>query len=559
MILLFRTRRSKVYILVVVLSGIFVFFLNTNILYGTLCEQAVGPSTISSKTNDFPNAGFSGASGVQFPGNKTRIYNDKASASTLFSNSEKNQDPFQKYFYESAPRCLQWAVVTINFKRNESIIRTSRLKGWCSVIVGNTITSDNAYEELSKSENVVYLSASKQQEMLQEFTFMEMLPWKSFARKNIGFLFAILFGAKVIYDFDDDNILLSLEDNTTIPPPFFYNEDEGFERTVLLKEVAESDEDIIIGGHAFNPYPFMSPDQKYSWPRGFPIDQLQKSFNVWNLSNTTLGSIEYSSIGVIQSLCNTDPDSDAVFRSTRMDSTNFKFDRSPTALPLLIPSSGYTPFNAQATTHLYHVFWGLYLPCTVPERVTDIWRSFIMQRIMRELGLCILYTPPIVTHERTAHNYLGDMIAEADVYTKTSSLLALLDQWSPTKNASTLPVVIFELWIELYEHDYIELHDVETVKVYLRTLIAIGYEFPSLKNKNYYLPQKQPSIFGQPYRSFPLFTTIDSLGSVGDGEWWSKMDWSLRSNSAVVKLIMMTMNEWPLLKKWVLVSPSVVS
>ena len=320
MILLFRTRRSKVYIPVVVLSGIFVFFLNTNILYGTLCEQAVGPSTISSKTNDFPNAGFSGASGVQFsgnktrsynssktndftnadfsgasgvqfPGNKTRIYNDKASASTLFSNSEKNQDPFQKYFYESAPRCLQWAVVTTNFEPNESIIRTSRLKGWCSVIVGNTITSDNAYEELSKSENVVYLSASKQQEMLQEFTFMEMLPWKSFARKNIGFLFAILFGAKVIYDFDDDNILLSLEDNTTIPPPFFYNEDEGFERTVLLKEVAESDEDIIIGGHAFNPYPFMSPDQKYSWPRGFPIDQLQKSFNVWNLTNTTLGSI----------------------------------------------------------------------------------------------------------------------------------------------------------------------------------------------------------------------------------------------------------------------------
>ena len=231
-----------------VLSGIFVFFLNTNILYGTLCEQAVGPSTISSKTNDFPNAGFSGASGVQFsgnktrsynssktndftnadfsgasgvqfPGNKTRIYNDKASASTLFSNSEKNQDPFQKYFYESAPRCLQWAVVTTNFEPNESIIRTSRLKGWCSVIVGNTITPDNAYEELSKSENVVYLSASKQQEMLQEFTFMEMLPWKSFARKNIGFLFAISFGAKVIYDFDDDNILLSLEDNTTIPPP----------------------------------------------------------------------------------------------------------------------------------------------------------------------------------------------------------------------------------------------------------------------------------------------------------------------------------------------------
>jgi len=530
------------------LCGGFLFHLNKYLL----SEQAVGSSITKSKTNDFPAAGFSGASGVQFSGNKIRSYNDKESTLMLFSNSEKNQDPFQKYLSESAPRCLQWAVVTTIFEPNESIIGTSRLKGWCIVIVGDTITPDSAYEELSASENVVYLSASKQQEMLQEFTFMEMLPWKSFARKNIGFLFAISFGAKVIYDFDDDNILLPLEDNTTIPPPFFYSEDEGFERTVLLKEVAESDEDIIIGGHAFNPYPFMSPDQKYSWPRGFPIDQLQKSFNVWNLTNTTLGSIEYSSIGVIQSLCNTDPDSDAVFRLTRKDSTNFKFDRSPTALPLLIPSSGYTPFNAQATTHLYHVFWGLYLPCTVPGRVTDIWRSFIMQRIMRELGLYVLYTPPIVTHERTAHNYIGDMTAEADVYTKTSSLLALLDQWSPTKDASTLPEVIFELWIELYEHDYIELHDVETVKEYLRTLIAIGYEFPKLNDKKYSLPQKQPSALGQPYRSFPHFTTIDSLDSVGDGGWWSKVDWSSRSDSAVLKLILMTMNEWPLVKSWVL-------
>ena len=164
-----------------------------------------------------------------------------------------------------------------------------------------------------------------------------------------------------------------------------------------------------------------------------------------------------------------------------------------------------------------------------------------------------------VSHERTAHNYLGDMTAETDVYTKTSSLLAMLDQWAPTKDASTLPEVIFELWIELYEHDYIELHDVETVKEYLRTLIAIGYEFPKLNNKKYSLPQKQPSVLGQPFRSFPHFTTIDSLDSVGDGGWWSKMDWSSRSDSAVVKVIMMTMNEWPLVKRWVLVSPSAVS
>ena len=33
------------------------------------------------------------------------------------------------------------------------------------------------------------------------------MPWKSFGRKNVGYLFAIANGAKTIWDFDDDNIM----------------------------------------------------------------------------------------------------------------------------------------------------------------------------------------------------------------------------------------------------------------------------------------------------------------------------------------------------------------
>ena len=36
-----------------------------------------------------------------------------------------------------------------------------------------------------------------------------MLPWNHFGRKNIGYLYAILHGATMIWDFDDDNMLLS--------------------------------------------------------------------------------------------------------------------------------------------------------------------------------------------------------------------------------------------------------------------------------------------------------------------------------------------------------------
>ena len=33
------------------------------------------------------------------------------------------------------------------------------------------------------------------------------MPWKSFGRKNIGYLYAIANGASAIWDFDDDNIM----------------------------------------------------------------------------------------------------------------------------------------------------------------------------------------------------------------------------------------------------------------------------------------------------------------------------------------------------------------
>jgi len=35
------------------------------------------------------------------------------------------------------------------------------------------------------------------------------VPWNHFGRKNLGFLFAIHYGAKVIYDTDDDNEILA--------------------------------------------------------------------------------------------------------------------------------------------------------------------------------------------------------------------------------------------------------------------------------------------------------------------------------------------------------------
>ena len=491
---------------------------------------------------------MSGSTGKRFSGSKIRAYNIAKKSSCRFQNVA----PIDRSLFDIGPEdsCSQWAVVTTIHVPNESIFSVSKLNNWCLVIVGDNITPENKHKELAKRENVFFLSASYQKQTLESNSFIRLMPFNSFARKNIGYLFALYYGAKVIYDFDDDNVLAPLEDATTVQLPFIYKENIGFENTALVKYVQNLGHDDVES-KAFNPYAYMNPSHAHSWPRGFPVDQLQKNFDLWDSTNTTVGDIKYSSIGVIQSLCDGDPDNDAVFRMTRRESTKFTFDRSKTALPLLIPASMYTPYNAQATTHLYNAFWGLYLPISVPGRVTDIWRSYITQRIMKEVGLHVMYTPPIVNHERSSHDYLADFEAESDLYSKTTSLLSFLDNWVPTANS--FAETIFELWVALYEHDYIGLSDVEAMEEWLSFLLAIEYEFPSIQRKTEKASnavtssvQFQPAIEGQPYRSFLHSTQENKI----PGE---------RSENAVLKIIMMTMDEWPLLKSWVLVSQCVIN
>ena len=54
-------------------------------------------------------------------------------------------------------------------------------------------------------KNLIFLNHIDQ--ILIGSEFVDKLPWHSFGRKNVGYLYAIACGAKVIWDFDDDNQL----------------------------------------------------------------------------------------------------------------------------------------------------------------------------------------------------------------------------------------------------------------------------------------------------------------------------------------------------------------
>lgn len=377
--------------------------------------------------------------------------------------------------------CPKWAVVTTIFPPSQAVESVARLSGWCLVIVGDSKTPENYLEQAGFNESsaadqqqqqvVYFLSVDKQKmKPLAQNHFVKMIPFQSFARKNIGYLFAIRHGARIIYDFDDDNVLLS--SNTS---PFDDSRSSVQVRVVHSINKASDNEH----GKPFNPYPLMGPSTGDDiWPRGFPLEEIHNPIRsgMGNETLIRLATINTSSIAVLQSVCNHDPDVDAIYRLTR--TLPVTFQQKHNSLPLLVPPSSYAPYNAQATVHLHAAFWGLILPMTVPGRVTDIWRSYFTQRIARDLGLAVVYLPPLVTHTRNSHEYMADMAAEDDLYRKTSALLRFLDTWSSA--ATTLPARFEELIVTLYEHDYIGLEDVYATQEWLLALLDASYQFPEL-------------------------------------------------------------------------------
>ena len=106
------------------------------------------------------------------------------------------------------PWCEQWAVLSTVFEPSEAVHRQVRMKDWCLVVVGDR-KSPKRYETNwtpgEGSDAVVYLSPEDQESMHN--IFVNSLPWNHFGRKNVGYLYAIMHGAAVIWDFDDEHIL----------------------------------------------------------------------------------------------------------------------------------------------------------------------------------------------------------------------------------------------------------------------------------------------------------------------------------------------------------------
>lgn len=451
-----------------------------------------------------------GATGVAFSGDKFRTFGGPHEFS--YTTKIKARDDMIKE--EEHILCKKWAVVTTIYEVSEAVRQIASLSAksnsrkkddlWCTVIVADEKTPKDYSHSLVQSLNVDesrihFLSvydqlnwADGQGTRKQGSKFVSTIPWKHFSRKNIGYLYAIQKGAQVVFDFDDDNILEPGYDPLPIHDIHHENTNTSdfMSMSILGWNIVRPDstKNVQTKPLVANPFPLMGANVSgTSWPRGFPLDDINIPESAGTIfPENPLTWVPSSKIGVLLHIADKNPDIDAVHRLTKPLPISFSSslmgkDYQCFFVNISDKSSTYpfVPYNAQSTIHTYSALWALLLPATVPGRVSDIWRAYFSERLFRDLDLVVgLVRPPSITQDRNEHNFLADMQAEEHLYYRTGVLVKFLDHWkmkNDWESTPSIPQMMEQLWIDLYERGYVEQNDIESAQLWLHALIEVGY------------------------------------------------------------------------------------
>ncbi len=295
---------------------------------------------------------------------------------------------------------------------------------------------------------------------MRNFKLLLGLPWNHFARKNVGYLFALSQGAKQIWDFDDDNMLV--ERCIEIP-----GRDKEIISTVKVKQ-----SNLFV----FNPYHILGATHTPIWPRGFPLKHVKvEETYLFDQNNIKQSKLELSSVAIMQSLADNDPDVDSIYRLTLpLPITLQGFVNS-----VMVPVGSYVPLNAQATLFMESSLGMMFLPTTVHGRVSDIWRGYIAQRILRNTNKRVLLSSPLVVQKRNPHDYLADFQSEQDLFLKSEVFLEVLNNIS--FKYDSLASKMEQIYVELYERAFIEEQDIYMVQGWILAVESLKNNQDALK------------------------------------------------------------------------------
>ena len=323
-------------------------------------------------------------------------------------------------------------VTSINEPNNvlKSLSRGCLENGWSFVLIGDKKSPKNF-----NCDGINYFSLDAQ--VKTRFEFALAAPIGHYARKNIGYLIAIKDGAKIIVETDDDNY----------PLQGFWDERKKIERASSVKKSGW-----------VNAYHFFC-DGKI-WPRGLPLNEVNSIFEEYD--DLLIENLESP---IQQGLADTNPDVDAIYRLVFPLPFSFIPDRR-----ISLGKGVWCPFNSQNTTWWSDAFPLLYLPSYCSFRMTDIWRSFIAQRIAWENGWVIQFHSPTVWQDRNEHDLMIDFVDEIPGYLNNNLIKEKLSTLSLKSGAQHIGQNMLSCYKALVEMDVVGEKEIALLKSWLKDL-----------------------------------------------------------------------------------------
>jgi len=389
----------------------------------------------------------------------------------LFFIFKKNSElylPFRKYFDVKEEKCIpkeefkqyysnKWIVITTNRNPTEQIKQLVKVPlPWTIVVVERGKIENSKWPDF-KHESLVFLSLEDQNALCYETT--KHIPIDSYARKNIGYLFAIQHGAKEIFDTDDDifyqdyDMLLNNYDNWRL---YYVNNNSQM----------------------VNPYEYMGrPDM---WPRGFRFNDINK--NNTNNYFSAMKSQFFAKIMIFQGVF-TNFDFDSFFIKTNGFNNNRNKNRNISlhfSNPLIYLPTNYIPINSRNTRFLYKVFPSLALPVTVPSRVSDIWRGYLVQRYAWGYNGTVLYTTSNAEF-KGKNKVTSNFEEEKDLFFKINKLLDCLNNTEINQDIQRPAIFLIKLVEALVEQKILGEEDLNMYKAFIIDLDSFRYYY----SKNY--------------------------------------------------------------------------
>lgn len=251
-------------------------------------------------------------------------------------------------------------------------------------------------------ENCEFYSLDRQKGL--PFKLAQSLPENKYSRKNLGYLLAMKQGAGTIIETDDDNF----------PTAEFWNE-----RTPDRACRFISKEGWV------NIYRCYTAEN--IWPRGFALEHLRDgSVRPDDMAESVHCPIQ-------QGLCDENPDVDAIHRLALPAVTTFS-----RAGNIALGRGSWCPFNSQNTTWFKEAFPLMYLPTRCSFRMTDIWRSYVAQRVAWTNGWSVLFHDANVFQQRNEHSLLKDFEDEIPGYLNSGTICRELMKLDLKKGISHL-------------------------------------------------------------------------------------------------------------------------